>query len=698
MQTFKTMCPMNCHPTYCGMEVDVEDGRLLAVRGDKENPDSRGFLCLRGHASKEIIDNPLRLLHPLVRSSRGDALQTATWESALDRIAASIQAVDPKEVAVWAGHGIFVSLMGGQYAFRFANLLGCQAWSPAILCWALGGFGIAATGDFEVNTKEDMGANADLIVLWGANLASQPNTIPHLMAAKRRGAQVVTIDVRRTEAVERSDQAFIIRPSTDAALALAMMQVIISENLYDAGFVAEHSVGFEELRNHVASYTPEWAEGVTGIEAGRIVLLARQYAATERAMILVGGSSMHKSANGWMGSRAISCLPALCGKLGKAGAGMGPRHAAPSHGQAAGNITAADHRPPGEYQLSQMSEILAALEAGEVKVLLLLGTDMLSSFADAGRLAKALERVELIVSYDLFLNDTAAFSDIVLPATAWLEAPSLKMTNSHIYLMEQALAPRAEARPLNEVLAEIALRLGLDEYFPWDSPLDAMNAVLDHPSLDHTDIDRLRRQRGNQPLTISQVAHPDLRFATPSGKIEFYSERLASYGMPPLPVFEEARETPRSRPDLATRYPLVFRQGRTLNHFHGFYQHGRALPSLTKAEPEPEAWIAPADAAERGISHGDSVRLFNDRGELEAKARVTDAVPAGVVWMHDGWAGVNRLTSSENAIPNVAVASFPNAARRSETALRLPVSSASGSIFAAGQAAYEALIDIALLG
>lgn len=675
-RTIKTMCPMNCHPTYCGMEVEVEDGRVVAIRGDHDNPDSRGFLCLRGHATSEIIDNPKRVLHPLGRETRGGAFQPLTWDAALDRIAAAIRAVDRREVVVWPGHGTFVSAMGAQYAARFANLLGFQMWSAAIVCWALGGFGIAATGDFEVNTKEDMGANADLIILWGANLASQPNTIPHLMAAKRRGAHVVTIDIRRTEATAKSDEVLLLRPSTDAALALAMMHVIIAEQLYDTRFVAEHTLGFEELRAHVAAYTPDWAARVTGVPAEQIVALARRYATTERAMILVGGSSMHKSSNGWMGARAVSCLPALCGKVGKPGAGMGPRHSARTHGMATGSIVAADRRPPGPYQLNQMSEITEAIEAGRVRVLFLLGTDMLSSFADAARIEAALQKVDLIVSYDLFLNDTgAALADIVLPATSWLEWPSLKVTNTHVYLMEQALAPCGEARPLNEVLGALAERLGVDGYFPWSGPEEAINQALDHPALDHATIERLRGQGGNQPMAISHVAHPDLEFATPSGKLEFYSERLASYGLPPLPVYEEASETPLSRPDLARRYPLVFRQGRTFGHFHGFYQHGRALPSLVRNEPEPEVWIAPADAAARGIEAGAAVRVYNERGELEARARVTDDVPAGVVWMHDGWPGVNRLTSGADAIPDDAVAGFP---------------------FPAGQAAYEALVEVSL--
>ncbi|HZN52294.1 MAG TPA: molybdopterin-dependent oxidoreductase [Methylomirabilota bacterium] len=213
----KTMCPMNCHPTFCGMEVEVQDDRVLSIRGDADNPDSHGFLCIRGQASREIVDNPLRVLRPRMRAARrDDAWRDASWDAALDRIAGAIRTAGPESVAVWMGHGIIVNTAARRLVPRFANLCGFQTWEPAIVCWGLGGFGMSLTGPVHVNTKEDMGAHSDLIILWGANLASQPNTAPHLVAAKRRGAHVVAIDVRRTEAFEQAHESHLIRPGTDA--------------------------------------------------------------------------------------------------------------------------------------------------------------------------------------------------------------------------------------------------------------------------------------------------------------------------------------------------------------------------------------------------------------------------------------------------------------------------------------------------
>jgi anaerobic selenocysteine-containing dehydrogenase len=663
------MCPMNCHPTLCGMLVDVEDGRVAGVRGDPDNPDSRGFLCIRGQASREIIGNPRRLLHPLHRSARSGAWQRVSWDDALDLIAERMQRAGREAVGTWSGHGIFANNYGtrlhSHLLRRFSNIYGCQWWSPAIICWALGAFGLGLTGLIETNTKEDMGAHANLILLWGANLASQPNTARHLAAARRRGAGVVTIDVRDTEAFAQSDETLLIRPGTDAALALAMLHVLIEEQRVDRAFVLAHTVGFDRLAAHVAQYSPAWAAGITGIPAERIVALARRYAGTRPAMIVLGGSSMHKGSNGWLAGRAISCLPAITGNVGVPGAGFGPRHGASSHGQALGTIVAQERRPPGDDVPNQMARITESLVERRVRALLLFGTDMLSSFADANRVAEGLARQDLVMSYDLFMNETAQrFADVVLPATSWLEELGCKSTNTHLYLMPQILEPPGETRDVPWVLRQLAGRLGLEDFFPWADTAGLLDALLDAPASRHATVAALRAEGGIRALDISHVAHPKLQFPTPSSKLELYSERAATLGLPPLPVFE---------PLGADAYPLTLRQGRTLTHFHGFYDHGRALPTLAAADPEPVLWIAPADAAARSLLDGAAIVLKNARGEMTARAHVTPRVPAGTVWMRDGWPGLNTLTSGERILPDTAVDSLG---------------------FSAGQAGFDARVEV----
>jgi len=664
---------MNCHPTYCGMAVEIEDDRVVAIHGDRDNPDSRGFLCLRGRAAGEIVDNPHRVLRPRMRDRRTpDSWRDATWEEALDRTAAAIRAAGPAATAVWIGHGVAVNGVLRQLSQRFANLAGTQWWQPAIVCWGLGGLGFSLTGVTEVNLMDDLADHADLVLLWGANLASQPNTAPRLVAAKRRGARVIAIDVRDTEAFAQADETFRVRPGTDAVLALAMMHVIIGEGLHDASFVARHTTGFDELAAHVRSCPPERAESETGIPAERIRGLARTYAGTRRAMILAGGSSMHKSGNTWHAARAISCLPALTGSLGFAGAGMGPRHAARSHGMGMGDVVPPRREPLGDREVpSEMSSIAGALARRDVRVLLLLGTNMLSSFADSAAVERSLAGLDLVVSFDLFMQETARrCADVVLPGTSWLEETGFKTTNGHLYLMDRALTPRGEARPGWWLLDQLAGRLGVEGFFPWDSIDGALDAIFDHDALRHARVADLRAGTPWVAQDVSPVGHPDLRFPTPSGRVEFVSARAVELGLPALPVYEPCGESHEGS-EQAARHPLVLTQGRMLTHFHAFYDHGRALPSLAKADPGPRLWISPADADARGLTDGDPIRIANDRGELAAHAHVTDRVPAGVVWMRDGWEGLNRLTSGARTVPDAAAAAFPS-----------------------GSAAYEARVEV----
>ncbi|MGE5666044.1 MAG: molybdopterin-containing oxidoreductase family protein [Betaproteobacteria bacterium] len=676
MTTTRTMCPMNCHPTLCGMLVDVEKNQVVGVRGDPDNPDSRGFLCIRGQAAREVFDNPARLLHPLVRDRREDAFRRATWDEALDRIAGAIAGRPPQATAIWPGHGTFTTNYGtrvnAQLFARFANIHGSQFLNPTMICWGLGAFGLALTGMQETHTKEDMGEHSRLILLWGANFASQPNTARFVNAARARGARIVAVDVRQTEATAKADEVLLLRPGTDAALALALMHVVCAEGLFDAAFIDQHTVGFEALAEHVRAFSPSWAAGVTGIAAERIVALARLYASTRPAMIVLGGSSIHKGDNGWRASRAIACLPGLTGNVGMPGAGFGPRHGASAHGRGLANVTEPQRRKTGTTLPNQMAAVIEALRDGRIANLLLMGSNMLSSFADSAQVAEGLDRTQLVVSYDLFLNDTARrFADVVLPSTAWLEELGCKSAFTHLYLMEPALAPAGEARSAARVMRGLADRLGLHDFFPWESEEALLDAILDHPATGRATVASLRAQGGIGGLRISHVANPTLDFDTPSRKIEFYSEDAARLGLPPLPDWQSPQIPKASAP-----YPLTLTQGRTLAHFHGFYNNGQALPTLARREPEPRVWISTEDAASRGLAEGAAIRVFNARGELAARAHVTERIPAGTLWLRDGWPGLNALTDSASVLPDAAVDRFGFSAGQSTFNARVEVTAA----------------------
>ena len=649
----KTMCPMNCHPTLCGMTAHVQDGQLLSITGDDTNPDSQGFLCMRGKAAHEIVGNSRRLLTPLTRQDRGgDQWSQTTWDAALDKIADHMRRVGREAVGFWQGHGNWAN----DYAFglkraqmdRLANLYGCQFWNPAMICWGLGAFGCGLTGAIETSTKEDMGTNSDLIILWGANTVSQANTLRHVDIAKRRGARIVVIDVRKTEASAMADDFIMVKPGSDAALALAMMHVIIADQNWDADFVAQHTVGFDALQQHVAPLTPNWGAARTGVPADQIIDLARRFAATRPAMIVMGGSSLHKGGNTWQAARAISCLPALTGDYGRKGGGLGPRHGGRSHGVGFNDLSAADCRKPGKYVPNQMEAILKALESGAVKVLVSIGSNLSSSFPDTNRVRAALAKAELIVAYDIFENQMIReAADIVLPGTIWLEEIGAKSTNTYIHLSDRVLAPAGDTRPAYAIYQGLAQRLGVDDVYPWPSQEAAMNAALDHPATGHVTVNNLRAKGGRAALNVSHVAYPTFEFTTPSGKIEFYSDRAVTMGLPALPIDSE--------PVVGG---LILAHGRTFAHFHSFYDHARALPTLAAREDAPLLWISPQDAKTRGIAQGAPITLSNDRGTFDAMANITPRVPTGTVWMRDGWPGLNALTDATSVLPDAALNAF----------------------------------------
>ncbi len=655
-----TMCPMNCHPTQCGMtvEVDEEENRLLSLKGDAQNPDSRGFLCIRGRATQEIFDNPKRLLQPLRRAGeRGeDRWEPCTWDEAYEMIVDAIQQTQPERVGLWTGHGAATTgPTGSTLLSRFAFLGGFQRWQSSIVCWALGGYGLGLTGALKTNTKEDMAAHSRTIVLWGATLASQPGLAPYLIEARKRGAHIIHIDTRRTEASRHADEVFLLPPGSDTALALALAHVILAEGLQDQSFIGQHTLGFAEFAAHVQQYTPEWASEITGIEPERIRDLARRYATQTPAVIVLGGSSMFKHQNGWEPARAISCLPALTGQFGVAGGGLGQRHGANpesvSFADILADLPASSRKMPAEAEIpSHMTTITEALGAGQLDVLLLLGSNMLSMYSDANELACGLAQVKLIVSYDLFMNATARqFADLVLPATAWLEDIGLKQTATHIYLMERALAPVGESRSLIRLVRELAQRLSIENVFPWRDEEDYVNALLATQKTESGEpltVAVLRQHGGYwQKNGLSHIAYQDHRFSTPSKKIEFWSERAHQAGLSPLPTYTVPQ---------GDAYPLRFCQGRTLTAFHSYFDEGRALPTLARANPGPQLWIHPQDAQKRAIASGTPIMISNQRGAFEASAYVTEDILPGAVWMRDGWVGVNRVTGGAPTVPLVA--------------------------------------------
>jgi len=236
--------------------------------------------------------------------------------------------------------------------------------------------------------------------------------------------------------------------------------------------------------------------------------------------------------------------------------------------------------------------------------------------------------------------------------------------------MEPALEPAGETRPLSWFFRELAAQLQLDGFFPWKTDEALVDAVLDHPSTGHATVASLRQSGGIGTLQISHVANPTLDFDTPSRKIEFYSARAESLGLPALPTFTGSAGSDEMG---APTFPLLLTQGRTLTHFHSFYNNGRELPTLAKREKEPQLWLAPADAAARQLADGAAIRVFNQRGSMAARAHVTERMPPGAVWVRDGWPELNQLTGGNAVLPDLAVEIFAFSAGQSSFDARVEV-------------------------
>ena len=461
-----------------------------------------------------------------------------------------------------------------------------------MICWGLGAFGLGLTGVLETNTKEDMGAHAALIVLWGANLASQPNTGRHLAAAKRRGAYVVTVDVRDTEAAAQSDEMLRIRPGTDAALALGMLHVILAEGLHDREFTAAHTVGLDDLVVHLRGHDPAWAAGVTGLPAERIVgpraPLCRHPACHDRAGWHLDAQGIQRLAR-----RSRHRLPARpdwqCGHAGRR-LRAAPRGPLARSGAQRHHRCRSAARPAGSRRIRCRMSPRRCATGGCAPCCSSAPTCCRRTPTRARW--RGAWRAELVVSHDLFLNDTARrFADVVLPATSWLEEVGCKSTNTHLYLMRAR-----SARPGGD--AHRVLRAARAGRAPRPRRLLPVGRRGRRARRPHRPSRHRRRHRGrparggwDAALRVSHVAHPDRRFPTPSGKIELVSEQAA-----------RARAARPSGVRAAARHllSLVLRQGRTLTQFHGFYDHGRALPTLARLDPGPLLWISLADGPRAG--------------------------------------------------------------------------------------------------
>ncbi|MDX2031617.1 MAG: molybdopterin oxidoreductase family protein [Blastocatellia bacterium] len=692
LKVVRGACPHDC-PDTCSFFVTVEEGRAVSIRGAQDHPTTNGFLCTKVNRYLERTYSPQRVLYPMKRvGEKGKGIfARISWEEAIETIAArfgEIAAEDPQGILPYSYAGTMGLVQGESMDRRFFHKLGASLLERTI-CASAGAAGYRASIGLSIGTDPERFDEARLILIWGSNtITSNVHLWPKVLEAQRRGAKLIAIDPYRSLTAEKCDQHLAPLPGTDGALALAMMHVIINENLIDREYVEKHTLGFDQLRERVMAYPPAKAAAITGLREEAIVALAREYATTRPAAIRLN-YGMQRHAGGGMAVRTIACLPALVGAWRDPAGGVllstsgtfgidtkalqrpdlipnQPRTINMSAiGDALlGHHRAIRHRDPGADG-PEIEQTLTALDP-PVRALYVYNSNPVAVAPDSRKVIEGFKREDLFtVVHEIFQTDTADYADILLPATTQLEQFDIHKAYGHLYLMinHPAIEPLGEAKPNTEVFRLLARRMGFaDPCFEESDEMIARQAIdRNHPRMQGIDFDELLA-RGWMRLSVPERYAPfaEGNFPTPSGKCELFSETLAKQGIDPLPVYIAPRESARTAPELARRYPLAVISPPAHNFLNSSFAN---LPTFLKAEKEPFLDIHPEDAAARGIVEGDRVRVFNDRGEFKLRARVTDkARPGVVVALSVWWKKLTADGCNANDVTSQALTDLGNAA------------------------------------
>ena len=696
--TVRAACPHDC-PDTCAMLVTVADGRALGVQGDPEHPFTHGALCVKVNDYVNRVYDPGRVLFPLRRSGpKGSGrFERITWDEALDEIASRFRSAIAEHgpetvmpVSYLGTQGILNGLnVGDPFFARLGATVTERTYCDSGSCTAYA-MTIGATAGVDPESIE----HSRFVLVWACNIMSTNLHLwPYVARARARGAKVVVVDPVRTRTAAAADQHIALRPGTDGALALAMAHVIIAEGLTDADYVARYTVGFDAFADRVATCTPEWAEGETGVPAETIRTLAREYAAAQPSVIRIG-VAVERHAGGGQAVRALSCLPALVGAWREPGGGILqlPLWAFPVNW---GAFMHPEMLTPGTRVVNQFL-LGQALTGGldldpAITALLVYNSNPVVVCPDQDRLLEGLRREDLFtVVSEQFMTDTAEYADIVLPATTQLEQEDIMFSWGHLYVTynHRAVEPLGEAVPNTELFRRLAARMGFDEpvFRRTDEEMIAEAFDWSHPTMEGITVDSLKEkgwQRLSVPPPDAYAPHAEGGFPTPSGKAEFVASAAAGGnfvvplfrqgsndhqpGQPvdPLPHYIPPRESARTDPGLAARFPLNLLTPKSHAYLNSTFAN---LPHQRRVQGEAALVMHPEDASARGIADGDVVRVRNDRGAFTLVARVDDAVLPGVVVSSlGGWRKHARDSTTLAAVNSTRFADLGNAPTFSDT-------------------------------
>jgi len=648
-------CPHDC-PDTCALVTTVENGVATEVRGNPAHPMTAGVLCTKVSRYTERTYHPERVRTPLRRVGPKGAgrFEPVGWDEALADIAARLSAIaarDPQAILPYSYAGTMGLVQGEAMAGRFFHRLGASLLDRTI-CASAGGEGLTHTLGGKLGMKVEFFAESRLILIWGSNsIASNLHFWRLAQQARRDGAKLVCIDPRRSETAEKCDEYLQIQPGTDAALAFALMHELIVHDWLDHDYIARHTLGWDALRERAMQWSPERAATVCGVPAAQIRALARDYGTTQPAAIRLN-YGMQRVRGGGNATRAIACLPALTGAWRHRAGGLLMSNSArfPARRDVLQRPDLLAGRQPRTINMSTIGDDLlrpASAEFGpRIEALIVYNSNPVAVAPDSSQVVRGFARDDLFtVVLEHFQTDTADYADYVLPATTQLEHWDIHATYGHtdVVLNQPAIAPVGQALPNTEIFRRLAARMGYTEpcFAEDDESLcrAAFGAAID--------FDRLLTQ-GFAPLPVPDAPFAEGGFQTPSGRCEFFSERLARQGLDGLPDHVPNHEVAGS----SARYPLAMISPPARHFLNSSFVN---VKSLRDIEGEPVLEISAEDAAARGITTGCVVRVFNDRGDYHCQAVISDRARPGVVnglgiwWRKLGLRGtnVNELTSQK---------------------------------------------------
>ena len=644
----KTICDL-C-PTTCGLDVYIKAGNIVKTTEMKEHPFRRICIKARGLVdwvyAKERVTSPMRRIN--------GEWKGISWDEALGIVSEKLSQIreeyGAKALVVHLGYP-FIGSHISRLASRFCSVYGTPNYTTGdSLCFMARAMGHGLVWNHAGLSLVPNFRATKCMIIWGSN-PPQSNVVmaAAITSARKGGAKLIVIDPRATALAKRADMHAQIRPGTDCALALGLLNVIIAEGLYDKRFVQDWTVGFDQLVEHVKAYPPHRVEDITWVPGEMIEEIARTYAQSKPATIAQGVSLDHCT-NGVQTSRAIAILIAIMGNIDVPGGNIYNPPLTQTGLRIKGRVSVED-AIGAEYPLfakftreTQAMPVPDAIISGKpypIKALIVQGSNPILAWPNTNKVREAFSKLELLVVLDPVMNETAKLAHIFLPAATFLEGKILKDYGAAampmIFRGERAIAPLGDSLPDWRIWCELGKRMGYGKYFPWQEEDELFEYLLQPTGIT---LDQLKGRPGGffyRPRERQKYLKEG--FNTPSGKVEIYSKVMEELGYPPLPTFEEPAESLLSQPRLAQRYPSILITGARVNAFT--HSQHRNIAMLRRRSPEPFVEINKQMAKALEILSGDMVILETLRGSIELKAKVTDDIQPRVVSIPHGWAQAN---------------------------------------------------------